>query len=91
MGYSIQAINRKGEEIAYFHLHHADGNRLLHKALGIPTIGVPEYVRSFSKGKLLEAKSFLVKLQNCLEEIDFIDRCLTEVNDSHENILITFN
>lgn len=87
----MQAINKQGEDIAFFHLPQSDKERLLHKALGIPVKGVPEYIRSYSKGKLLEAKAFLNKLSNCLDEMDFIDRCITEVNETGNNILITFN
>ena len=91
MGYHIFAKNNQGEEIAFFHLNQNDKDRILHKALGIPATGVPEYSRPYSKGKLLDAKAYLNKLSGVLGEMDFVDRCLTEVRTSANPITITIN
>jgi hypothetical protein len=91
MGFHLFAKNFKGEDFAYFHLNDNDKERILHKALGVPTIGFPECTRPYSKGKLLDAKSYLNKLSNTLDEIDFVQKCLTEINLTANPITITFN
>lgn len=94
MSYSITARDNKGEEISYFHYNDRSkqDERYLHKVLGVGYIVDNNLlVKSYSKGAILDAKSKLVRLTGVLPELDFINECLTHVNEFHNNITITFN
>lgn len=92
MGYHIWATDKSGsQQIAFFHLNTNDKERLLHKALGVQTTGHPESVKEYSLGKLLDAKAYLNKISGTLDEQDFVDRCILEVRETRNPVIITFN
>ena len=90
MGYHIWAKNRFGEDVSFFHYDNTDKDRPLHKVLKVnnPT---SEIIKSYSKGDILQAKSDLLPVTNTLPEQDFLSRCLSAINETRNNILITFN
>jgi len=90
MGYSITATDKNGNEVSYFHIPIHDKDRLLHKALKVYQKGFPELSKVYSKGMLLDSKSYLNKLSKTELELHFINECLDAISNG-KTIIITFN